>query len=62
MNHYNFILKVKKCPQTEAGRNKDFQALSYILKDFQDFQRTFQIQGHLRAFKFCTNPGLARLV
>ena len=38
---------------------EDFQALSIkfkISRDSKALNFSFQIQGHLRTFKFCTNP------
>ena len=34
MNHHNLILKVKNAHKLKVDEFKDFQALSYIFKDF----------------------------
>ena len=42
--------------KTIQEKLKDFQVLFYKFKDVQRLQFLFQIQGHSRTFKFCTNP------
>ena len=42
--------------QNQQEEFKDFQVLLYKFQDIQGLEFFFQIQGHSRTFKFCTNP------
>ena len=61
MNHHNFILKVRNAHKLKQEKfKKAFEDFLICSRTFKAFNFCFQIQGHLRSFKFCGEWGGGR--